>query len=112
MTLIRIDYEKKLYVLHGHQNHAPTRLTPEDGTMLPRHPLMVNDYLCRFVEMVPIRPIRRNPKIFDGRLITVTQQKDGSLRFNFKPVRLSEELTANDYAVGVAREIKEALGAW
>lgn len=23
---------------------------------------MVNDYLCRFVEMVPIRPIRRNPK--------------------------------------------------
>lgn len=73
---------------------------------------MVNDYLCRFVEMVPIRPIRRNPKIFDGRLITVTQQKDGSLRFNFKPVRLSEEFTANDYAVGVAREIKEALGAW
>ena len=38
MTLIRIDYEKKLYVLHGHQNHAPTRRTPEDGTMLPRHP--------------------------------------------------------------------------
>ena len=31
-------YEKKLYVLHGHQNHAPTRRTPEDGTMLPRHP--------------------------------------------------------------------------
>ena len=59
-----------------------------------------------------IRPIRRNPKIFDGRLITVTQQKDGSLQFSFKPVRLSEELTANDYAVGVAREIKEALGAW
>lgn len=72
---------------------------------------MVNDYLCRFVETLPAKPVRRNPRVYDGQHITLTQRKDGSLRFNFKPLRFSEDFAASVYAVAVAREIKQALEA-
>ena len=73
----------------------------------------VDDYLYRdphytFVEALPWT-MKRNPCVFRGRLITVTRRDDGSLRLNFKPLRLNDGFTVDGYALEVAGEIREAL---
>ena len=73
----------------------------------------VDDYLYRdphytFVEALPWTT-KRNPCVFRGRLISVTRRDDGSLRLNFKPLRLNDGFTVDGYALEVAGEIREAL---
>lgn len=52
---------------------------------------------------------KRNPRVFDGRHITVTQRDDGSLRPNFKPLAIGPGFDIAAYASEVANELLWAL---
>lgn len=63
-----------------------------------------------FTEDPPAKPQRRNPRIFDGRYITLTRREgDGHLRLNFKELPFPPGLDDEAYAHGVGQEVKEAL---
>lgn len=72
-----------------------------------------DEFLCSdthftFVEALP-QTEKRNPRIFNGRFITVTRRDDGSLRLNFKELKTGVELSVDGYAIGVCNEIRQAL---
>ena len=62
-----------------------------------------------FVETIPSTNGKRNPHVFKGRYITVTRNDDGSLRLNFKPIRVNESFSVEQYADDVSGEIIRAL---
>ena len=62
-----------------------------------------------FVETVPPAPRKRNPHVFKGRYITITRQADGSLRPNFRPMKVDEHFSIERFAVGVVNELMLAL---
>ena len=53
---------------------------------------------------------KRNPRVFDGRYITVTRRDDGSLRLNFKELKVGADFNLERYALGVYNELCIALG--
>ena len=63
-----------------------------------------------FVETATHQAVRRNPRIFSGRYITVTRWADGSYHPNFRPMPMREDLTLERYALGVYNELCIALG--
>ena len=63
-----------------------------------------------FVETATHQAVRRNPRIFSGRYITVTRWADGSNHPNFRPMPMREGLTLERYALGVYNELCIALG--
>ena len=63
-----------------------------------------------FVETATHQAVRRNPRIFSGRYITVTRWADGSYHPNFRPMPMREDLTLERYALGVYNELCMALG--
>ena len=63
-----------------------------------------------FVETATHQTVRRNPRIFSGRYITVTRWADGSYHPNFRPMPMREGLTLERYALGVYNELCIALG--
>lgn len=72
----------------------------------------IDEFRCRdphitFIEVVRPTAGKRNPHVFAGQFITVTRRDDGSLRPNFKP--MPKGMSVDDYALGVANEIREAL---
>ena len=76
---------------------------------------IVDEFLCRdphftFVETVPQTAGKRNPRVFDGRYITVTRRDDGSLRLNFKELKVGADFNLERYALGVYNELCIALG--
>ena len=62
-----------------------------------------------FVETLPWLT-KRNPRVFRGKYITVTRRSDGSLRLNFRPVKMGEGFNFERFALGVYNEICMALG--
>ena len=62
-----------------------------------------------FIETLPPKVYKRNPRVFDGKYITVTRKKDGSLQPNFKPIKEWNDFSAFDYARGVANELLWAM---
>ena len=62
-----------------------------------------------FVETVPQTAGKRNPHVFDGKFITVTRRDDGSLRLNFKELKVGADFSVEKYASGVANELLWAL---
>ena len=75
---------------------------------------IVEDFLYRdphytFIETLPWS-MKRNPKVFNGKYISVTRRDDGSLRLNFKPLKNDENFSLERYALGVYNEICMALG--
>lgn len=63
-----------------------------------------------FTEDPPAKPQRRNPRIFDGRYVTLTRREgDGHLRLNFKELPFPPGLDDEAYAHGVWQEVAEAL---
>ena len=75
---------------------------------------IVDEFLCRdphftFVETVPQTAGKRNPHVFDGKYITVTRRDDGSLRLNFKELKVGADFSVEKYASGVANELLWAL---
>ena len=74
----------------------------------------VDEFLSRdphytFVETLPWS-MKRNPKVFNGKYISVTRQDDGTLRLNFKPLKTGEGFNLEHYALGVYNEICIAIG--
>ena len=61
-----------------------------------------------FVEAVPTVE-KRNPRVFDGRYITITRRDDGTLRPNFKPMKVDADFSVTGYAIGVSNELLWAL---
>ncbi len=67
------------------------------------------EYHYTFREIQPSAAYKRNPRIYNGKYMTLTIRKDGSPQFNFKAVRLDADFNAERYALGVYNEIREAL---
>ena len=63
-----------------------------------------------FTETVSPTAGKRNPHLFDGRFITVTRRDDGSLRLNFKELKVGAGFNLERYALGVYNELCLALG--
>ena len=49
------------------------------------------------------------PHVFDGKFITVTRRDDGSLRPNFRPLKVDKDFSVYRYALGVFNELMCAL---
>jgi hypothetical protein len=63
-----------------------------------------------FVETLPSTNGKRNPRLFEGRYITITRREDGSLNLNFKSLKMEAGFTVDGYALGVMGELRQALG--
>ena len=73
----------------------------------------IEDFRCRdahftFVETLPWSR-KRNPRLFNGKFISITRQDDGTLRPNFKPIKVDRDFSAYRYALGVFNELMWAL---
>ncbi len=62
-----------------------------------------------FRETQPSSAGKRNTHVFVGKYITITRRDDGSLRPNFKPLKVDKRFSIISYAVGVANELLWAL---
>ena len=74
----------------------------------------IDEFRCRdahytFVETVRQRTEKRNPHVFVGEYISVTRKDDGSLRPNFRPLKVDKDFSAYRYALGVFNELMWAL---
>jgi hypothetical protein len=63
-----------------------------------------------FVETLPSTNGKRNPRLFEGRYITITRREDGSLNLNFKSLKMEAGFTVDGYALAVCNELRQALG--
>lgn len=63
----------------------------------------------RFIETLYPTAGKRNLRVFDGEYITVTRRDDGSLRPNFKPMKVQADFSIDSYAIGVCNELRRAL---
>ena len=75
---------------------------------------VVDEFISRdphftFIETQPRTAYKRNPRLFNGRFITVTCRADGSLRLNFRNVAMGRGFNVRKYAAGVAAELCQAL---
>lgn len=75
---------------------------------------IVDEFLYRdehftFTETLPPTSAKRNPRVYDGRFITITRRDDGSYRPNFKPMPTGAGFRVERYATGVANELLWAL---
>ena len=61
-----------------------------------------------FVEALPWSR-KRNPRLFNGRYISITRQDDGTLRPNFKPMKVDKHFSVETYAFKVYLELGKAL---
>ena len=73
----------------------------------------IEDFRCRdahytFVETLPWTT-KRNPHVFRGRYISITRRDDGTLRPNFKPMKVGKDFSVYRYALGVFNELMWAL---
>lgn len=62
-----------------------------------------------FVETIPSTTIKRNPKVYEGKRITITRKDDGTYRPNFKPMHIGGSLTLARYVYEVYIELCEGL---
>lgn len=62
-----------------------------------------------FRETQPSTAGKRNQQVFYGKFITITRRDDGTLRPNFKPLKMEKGFSASSYATGVANELLWAL---
>ena len=74
---------------------------------------VIDEYLYRnthytFVETLPWTQ-KRNPRVFAGKYISITRKDDGTLRPNFKPLRIDKDFSIDSYAIGVCNELRQAL---
>lgn len=63
-----------------------------------------------FVETLPWS-MKRNPRVYNGRYISLTRQDNGNLRPNFKPLKMGDDFSLERYALGVYNELCIALGS-
>ena len=75
---------------------------------------IADEFLCRdphftFVEAVRQKGAKRNPRVFAGKYITITRRDDGTLRPNFKPMKVGADFNLERFALGVYNELCMAL---
>ena len=70
-----------------------------------------HDQECHYTFVETLNADKRNPQVFNGRYITVTRRDDGTLRPNFKPLKMEKDFSVNSYATGVANELLWALSS-
>ena len=73
----------------------------------------VEEFLSRdahytFVETLPWTS-KRNPRLFNGKYISITRRPDGSLRPNFKPLKVTKGFSVERYTFKVYLELHQAL---
>ena len=73
----------------------------------------VEEFLSRdahytFVETLPWTT-KRNPRLFNGKYISITRRPDGSLRPNFKPMNIGSDFNLEHYTFKVYLELHQAL---
>ncbi len=68
------------------------------------------DELVVFTERTPIVN-KRNPRVFDGKFVTITQREDGSSRANLKPVEITDGFDFVAYASEVGNELLWGLSS-
>ena len=72
----------------------------------------IDDRHYTFVESTfPSTSERRNVHLYEGDHITCTKRLNGSLRLNFKSLKVDAAFKVDGYALEVANEIREALGS-
>ena len=70
----------------------------------------LDDRHYTFVESTfPSTSERRNVHLYEGDHITCTKRLNGSLRLNFKSLKVDAAFNVDGYALEVANEIREAL---
>ena len=74
----------------------------------------IEDFRCRdahytFIETVRMTADRRNPHVFNGKYITITRRPDGTLRLNFKELKMGAGFKVERFALGVYNELCMAL---
>ena len=74
---------------------------------------VVDEFISRdshytFTETLPWST-KRNPRLFNGKYISITRQDSGNLRPNFKPMKIDKDFTVDSYAIGVCNELRKAL---
>ena len=62
-----------------------------------------------FVETASKRMVKRNPRVYEGRYITVTRRDDGTYHPNFRPIHTGPGFNVAQYATDVANELLWAL---
>ena len=73
----------------------------------------IDEFLSRdphytFVETLPWTS-KRNPRLFNGKYISITRRPDGSLRPNFKPLKVTKGFSVERYTFKVYLELHKAL---
>ena len=73
----------------------------------------IDEYLSRdphytFVETLPWS-MKRNPRVYNGKFISITRQENGTLRPNFKPMKVGEGFSVERYISGVDLELHKGL---
>ena len=77
---------------------------------IPSEEFGFDDCHYTFVESTfPSTVERRNIHLFEGRHVTVTKRLNGTLRLNFKNLKLGAGFSLDSYALEVANEIRKAL---
>ncbi len=75
---------------------------------------MADEYRCDelvvFTERAP-QYVKRNPRMFDGKYITITLREDGSFCPNLKPVEIGDGFDIIGYASEVGNELLWALSS-
>ena len=81
----------------------------EVGTILPGIITRDGEEHYTFRETQPSTAGKRNPRVFEGKCITVTRRDDGTLRPNFRPLTMGADFNPATYATNVANELLWAL---
>ena len=74
----------------------------------------IDEFLSRdphytFIETLPWS-MKRNPRVFNGKYISITRQDNGTYRLNFKPMpKLDTNLSFERYTFGVYLELHKGL---
>ena len=81
------------------------------GVLRRDHGADIDEFRCRdahytFIEMLPWT-MKRNPRVYKGKYITITRRPDGTLKPNFRP--LPANMSVERYAFGVYLELHQAL---
>ena len=83
------------------------------GVLRRDHGADIDEFRCRdahytFIEMLPWTA-KRNPRLYKGKYITITRRPDGTLKPNFRPVKMDADFSPERYALAVANELMWAL---
>ena len=99
-TILRSDRKMKA----GKDYQGVLRLDAE-GTV---EEFLSRDAHYTFVETLPWTT-KRNPRLFNGKYISITRRPDGSLRPNFKPMKVTKGFSVERYTFKVYLELHKAL---